>query len=209
MVATAKPGQGGTTTICNLAITIAQAGRRVILVDADLRRPSLHRIFETPNEEGLSTLLQDGTPIASALQKTEIENLVLLPAGPPPENPWKLLRSARMRDLIETLKENADYVFFDAPSAMVFADAVVLASLLDGVILVIRASQSPRGGELQIRNLLNKAGARVLGIVLNDAPADTVDSYNYHAHYYQSGPSLKALESRATTSRIQESFGDD
>lgn len=184
MVATAQPGQGGTTTITNLAITIAQAGRRVVLVDADMRRPEIHTIFGVDNEVGLSSVLQDKAALAEALKPTGVDNLLLLSAGPVPSNAWKLLRSRRMREIIETLKEQSDFIFFDSPSAIVFADAAVLASMVDGVILVVRAQQSPRGSELQVRNLLNKAKANIISVVLNDASPETVDSYRYHSNYY-------------------------
>lgn len=197
MTATAKPGQGGTTTISNLAITIAQAGRRVVLVDADMRRPMLHDLFKVPNEIGLSTVLQEQASLADALQPTAVENLILLPGGPVPENPWKLLRSRRMRELIAALKAQCDFVFFDSPSAVVFADAAVIASMVDGVILVIRAQQSPRGNELQVRNLLNKAKANIIGMVLNDASPETVDSYHFHSRYYPNGETMAALDGTA------------
>jgi succinoglycan biosynthesis transport protein ExoP len=194
MVATAKPAQGGTSTISNVAITMAQAGRRVVLVDADMRRPSLHKVFGLPNEVGLSTVLSgaNGYSLEDALQPTQIENLYLLTAGPKPDNPWQLLRSARMRELVEELKERYDFVFFDTPSAVVFADALAVASLVDGAIFVVRAHQAPAGSELQIKNLLNKANLRILGVVLNDVPPVGVDSYRYHSHYY--GPQPQEVE---------------
>lgn len=188
MVATAKPAQGGTSTISNVAITMAQAGRRVVLVDADMRRPSLHKVFGVPNEVGLSTVLSNGYSLEEALQPTQVENLYLLTAGPKPDNPWQLLRSARMRELVEELKERYDFVFFDTPSAVVFADALAVASLVDGAIFVVRAHQAPAGSELQIKNLLNKANLRILGVVLNDVPPVGVDSYRYHSHYYGPQP---------------------
>ncbi|MGC8832593.1 MAG: GumC family protein [Armatimonadota bacterium] len=188
MVATAKPAQGGTSTISNVAITMAQAGRRVALVDADMRRPSLHKVFGVPNEVGLSTVLSNGYSLEEALQPTQVENLYLLTAGPKPDNPWQLLRSARMRELVEELKERYDFVFFDTPSAVVFADALAVAALVDGAIFVVRAHQAPAGSELQIKNLLNKANLKILGVVLNDVPPVGVDSYRYHSHYYGPQP---------------------
>jgi len=185
MVATAKPGQGGTSTISNLAITMAQAGRRVVLVDADMRRPSLHTVFGLRNDVGLSTLLSNGHALEDALQPTGIRELAVLTAGPVPENPWQLLRSARMRDLVEELKSSCDFVFFDTPSAVVFADAMAVASLVDGAIFVVRAQEAPAGSEIQIKGLLNKANLRILAVVLNDVPAMNVDSYRFYSHYYR------------------------
>lgn len=193
MVATAKPGQGGTTTISNLAITIAQAGKRVILIDADMRRPMLHGIFSVDNSEGLSSVLEGKLPLMKAIRPTSVENLLLIPGGPVPENPWKLLRSKRMKEMISALKEECDYIFFDTPSAVVFADAAVIASQVDGVVMVVRAQQAPRGNELQVRNLLNKSQANIIGLVLNDAAPESVDCYHFHGRYYPSAENLGKL----------------
>lgn len=199
MVATAKPGQGGTSTICNLAITMAQAGRRVVLIDADMRRPSLHNVFGLSNEIGLSTLLQDAHELEDVLQPTDVDQLYLITAGPPPDNPWQLLRSARMRELVERLKDENDFVFFDTPSAVVFADALAIASLVDGAIFVVRSHEAPAGSEIQIKNLLNKAKLRILGVVLNDVPVVNVDSYRFYSHYY--GPQHTQDRENGSSSR--------
>ncbi|MCL6474535.1 MAG: polysaccharide biosynthesis tyrosine autokinase [Firmicutes bacterium] len=184
MVATVRPGQGGTSTIANLAITLAQGGKRVILVDGDMRRPSLHKVFNVSNDVGLSSVLSNGLQIAEVLRPTEVDNLVLVPAGPIPKNPWQLLRSQKMQEVVDALEQSCDIVLFDTPSAAVFADASVMASLVDGVVVVVRANHIPRGSELQVRHLLNKAKVRLLGVVLNDAAPEMVDSYYYHSHYY-------------------------
>lgn len=184
MVATAKPGQGGTSTICNLAITLAQAGRRVVLVDADLRRPSLHELFGVGNEYGLAQLLGNGSAAARALKSTLVDNLLLLTGGEGVANPWALFRSARMPQVLEELQRQADFVLVDTPSAIVFADAATLASVVDGVIVVVRANEAPRGTELQIKELLNHANANILGVVLNDVPSSNVDSCHFYDHYY-------------------------
>ena len=184
MVATAKPGQGGTSTVANLGISLALDGKRVILVDADMRRPSLHRIFKIPNDTGLSNILSNEKDLEEVIFSTEVENLLFVPAGPTPSNPSELLGSGRMRMLTQKLAEHADFVLFDTPSAIAFTDAVVLSRVTDGVILVVRAQQVPRGAELQVRNLLNKADVNILGVVLNDVQPEMVDSYYYHSHYY-------------------------
>jgi len=189
MVATAKPNQGGTSTICNLAITLAQAGRRVVLIDADLRRPSLHKLFRVPNDFGLADVLRDDASMVACMKTTPVENLALMTAGSNIDNPWALLRSARLGRLLEDLKQVADYVLVDVPSAIVFADAATVASIVDSVLVVVRANESPRGSEFQVKGLLDKANANILGVVLNDVPAEEVDSCHYYAHYY-SAPSL-------------------
>lgn len=185
MIATAKPGQGGSTTAVNLATALAEVGNRVVLVDADLRRPGLHLFFGENNDSGLTSLLTNGSVDAmSALRRTALDGLVLLPAGPPVRNPAGLLGSPRMRELLDQLRERADYVVIDTPSAAAFADAAMLGPLVDGVIVVTRAKQSLREVEVRTKDLFAKVGANIVGAVLNDAKAETVDSYYFHHHYY-------------------------
>lgn len=184
MAATSKPGQGATTTICNLAIALAQAGKKVILIDADLRRPALHKFFGISNEAGLSTLLKGKANPMSCLRKTEIPNLIVIPAGPPPLNPSELLASDRMWEIVERIKDNADFVLFDTPSTLVFSDGPVLASWLDAVLFVMSADQVPRGTEHEALNLLRKAKANIIGVVVNRMSPDNVDNCYFYAHYY-------------------------
>ena len=193
MGATAKPGQGATTTICNLAVALAQVGKRVILIDADLRRPKLHDFFGTTNETGLTSLLRDECTLEEALKITDIDNLLLLPSGPLPLNPSELLASQRMRVLHERLKPHTDFILVDTPSAIAFSDSAILASFMDAVLLVMRAQETPRGGEKQVREMLTKARANVVGVVLNGVKPQLVDSYHYHAAYYpQVGKTIAA-----------------
>lgn len=189
MVATGKPGQGGTTIICNLAIALAQIGKRIILIDADMRRPSLHKFFDVPDVKGLSTLLQGGDELADVIQKTEVENLLVIPAGPEPTNPSELLGASRMREVVETLEAHCDLVLFDTPSTVVFSDGPMLASWIDAVLMVISANQVPRGTEARTRDLLKKANAHIIGVVVNRMSPDNVDSCYFYSHYYaESGP---------------------
>ncbi|MCE5324503.1 polysaccharide biosynthesis tyrosine autokinase [bacterium] len=198
MVATGRPGQGGTTTICNLAIALAQIGKRIILIDADMRRPSLHKFFNVPNEAGLSTLLQGKDNLTDAFQQTEVENLIVVPAGPQPLNPSELLGSDRMQDLVKRLEEHCDLVLFDTPSAIVFSDGPMLASWVDAVVMVVSANMVPRGTETQTRDLLRRAKANILGVVVNRLAPENIDSCYFYSHYYASSaivPPDTALES--------------
>ena len=179
-----KPGQGTTTTISNLAITLAQSGKKVILVDGDLRRPRLHEAFKRSNERGLTSVLNAQCVLEDALQPTEIANLMLLSAGPPSTQPSELLGSEEMRDLHQTLREAADFVLFDSPSAITFADAAILASFIDATLIVIRANEVPRKAEQDVRALLDRARANIIGVVLNGMTPERVDSAHYHGHYY-------------------------
>lgn len=193
MVATGRPGQGATTTICNLAIALAQIGKRVILIDADMRRPSLHKFFDVPNDAGLSTLLQGQGSLTDAFQKTGIENLIVLPAGPQPLNPSELLGSERMHELVGKLEEHCDLVLFDSPSTVVFSDGPMLASWVDAVLMVVSANEVPRGTEAQTRDLLRKAKANIIGVVVNRLSADNIDSCHFYASYYSDSAPKQGL----------------
>ena len=184
LVATPKPGQGGTLTCTNLAISMAQAGKRVVLVDADMRRPSLHDIFGTPKEPGLSDFLEGDADLVDALKPTEVANLLLMSAGRPTNRPAELLGSDRMKLLVSELKRHADYIFFDSPAAVAFTDATLVSAVVDGVLLVVRASVRFTGAEVTVRQRMEKAGANFLGVVLNDLPPEQVESCRYHTHYY-------------------------
>jgi receptor protein-tyrosine kinase len=186
MMVTPKPGQGGTTTAANLAICLAQGGQTVVLVDADMRRPSLHLLFDLESAPGLSSLLQNGFVSKESLQETRTANLQLLAAGPRVDNPWSLLRSEKMSKLISSLREMADFVVIDTPSAMVFPDALAISEFVDGAIFVVRSHESLKGEEVQLKEVLNKARVPIVGVVLNDVPPENVSSYQYCNRYYSS-----------------------
>lgn len=175
LVTSSAPDEGKSTTLANLAVTMAQAEQRVVLVDCDLRRPALHTIFGVANEAGLTTLLLDGAaPIP--FQSTEVEGLRLLPAGPLPPRPADLLGSRRMEAAIERLKAEADIILFDAPPIIAVTDAAVLATKLDAVLLVARAGRTRRDRAREAVQLLQKVNAYVLGVVLTNAKLEK-DSY--------------------------------
>jgi len=184
LVATPKPGQGGTITCTNLAISMAQAGKRVMVVDGDLRRPTLHDIFSVAAEPGLSDFLEGTADLVEVVKPTEIMNLLVMPAGRPTQRPAELLGSDRMRHLVSELKRHADYVFLDSPAAVAFTDAMLMSAVVDGVLLVVKASVRFTGAEVMVRQRMEKAGANFLGVVLNDLPPEAVESCRYHTHYY-------------------------
>jgi non-specific protein-tyrosine kinase len=182
MVTSTTFEEGKSSVIANLAITLAQAGRSVILVDCDLRRPSLHTLFDVPAGEGLtSALLSGGEP---PLQETGVQNLRLLACGPQPPNPSELLASQRMADLIAVLRERAEYVLFDAPPVVAVTDAAVLAPRVDGVLLVLKAAKTKREMAQRAKEQLEKVNAHILGVVLTNAPVDGAS-----AGYYGAAPS--------------------
>lgn len=170
-VTSAGAGEGKSTTVANLAIAIAEGGDRVIVVDADLRRPSLHQAFGLPNREGLSSamLADDGR---LALQDTQVAGLRLLTSGPLPPNPLELLGSKRLDRVLDALRREADVVLFDTPPAAGLADAPILASRVDGVILVVGAGRTRRDLAKQSKEHLERVNARILGVVLTGVRPD-------------------------------------
>jgi polysaccharide biosynthesis transport protein len=188
LVASAAAGEGKTVTASNLAVVFAQAGRRVLLVDADLRKPGIHRVFDLPNSHGLTTLVNsDQVSLEAISYPSEQDNLRILTSGPLPPNPAEVLGSQRMRAIIDRLKDRADLVIFDSPPLHAVTDAAVLSSFLDGTILVIDAGRSHRGMVRQAREGLEKAGAAVFGAVLNRVSGRAhSESGDHYGAYYDS-----------------------
>lgn len=171
-------GEGKSTTVANLAVTLAQSGRRTILVDCDLRRPSLHAFFDLKSEPGLTNMVLDAES-KPPLQPTAVENLWLLASGPKPPNPADLLGSKKIDQVIETLFEMADIILFDAPPVIAVTDSVVLGTKADGVLLVISAGKTRREHAERAKEILEKAKVRIIGTTLTNAPKDTSVSEYY------------------------------
>jgi non-specific protein-tyrosine kinase len=188
IVTSSIPGEGKTTTAANLAIVFAQAGRRVLLVDADLRKPGIHVLFDLPNAHGLTTLLRsDEVSLDSIAQATEQEGLQILTTGPLPPNPAELLGSQRMRTVLDRLTGAGDLLIFDSPPLQAVTDSAILSSFVDGTLFVIDAGRSRRGAVRQGREALAKAGAKVLGAVLNRIPTQARSDYaDYYGGYHGS-----------------------
>ncbi len=177
LITSAQAREGKTMTAANLALVFAQAGRRVLLVDADLRKPRVHEAFSLANGRGLTTwLLNPGTHIDVG-QRTDELNLTVLTTGPVPPNPAEVLGSQRMRSFIETTTAAYDLVIIDSPPLLACADAAILAAQTDGTVLVIDASVSRRRAVRAGREMLDRAGARVLGAVLNRVAGPAFTDY--------------------------------
>jgi len=172
VVTSPTPDEGKSTTIANLAVTMAQGGRKTILVDCDLRRPSLHTFFNCQPEPGLTNLLLDKDSEPS-LQETEVDDLFLLSSGPLPPNPADLLGSKRMDHIISKLGDVADIVLFDAPPVIAVTDATILGAKVDGVLLVISAGRTKREHAQRAKDMLEKANVRIVGAALTNAPKDS------------------------------------
>lgn len=171
LVTSAAPDEGKSTTLANLGVINAQAGKQVILVDCDLRRPALHKLFGLDNSLGVSSaVINSDAPLP--LQATGVANLQLMTSGPMPPNPADVLASARMDALLKHLTAAADLVLVDAPPVIAVTDAVLLATKVDGVLLVIHAGQTKREHAERARDLLAKVNARLVGAVLNNAAVD-------------------------------------
>lgn len=169
MVTSSQPGEGKTTTISNLAVTYAQEGKKVLLVDADMRKPSLHKMFSMINHRGLSTLLSGHSNIQDSIAETDISNLYLLPSGPVPSNPSELIDSPGMRELLTQLKEDYDVILVDTPAMLSVSDSTIVSPLCDGVIIVAAAGKVQKHNLRKAKEQLDHVNARLLGIVLNRA----------------------------------------
>jgi len=177
------PEAGKSSISVNLALSIAQNGNKVILVDADLRKPVIHKIFEGDNKPGLTNILIEDKKIKEVIREaSDINpNLYYIPSGPIPPNPSELLGSNKMKGVLTDLKEQADFILFDSPPVIAVTDALVLANQVDGVMLVLDAGGVTREIAMQAKLLLEKAKAKILGTVLNKI---NVESEGYYYYYY-------------------------
>lgn len=182
VVTSGTPSEGKTTTVANLAAAFAQAGKRVILVDTDLRHPTLHKLFQQTNRKGVTTALAEGG-ISNHLVPTGMKNLYLMPSGPLPPNPAELLGTPRMIQLVEVLKAHADLVFFDSPPVLAVADATILSRTCDATLLVVLSSVTKMGMLTRTREQLDQSGGTLTGTVLNRI-SFSGDGYYYYYHKY-------------------------
>jgi tyrosine-protein kinase Etk/Wzc len=184
VVTSASPGEGKTTTAANLAVTFAQQGMQVLLVDCDLRRARLHKMFGIPREPGLTEVMLDQGDAAEVAHKTAVDGLSVLSSGTLPPNPSELLGGARMERVLEELRERFDVIILDSPPLLAASDAAVLGTKTDGVLLVVRAGQTERGAAQQAVQQLANVGARVVGAVLNDPDAKVPQYGGYYNYEY-------------------------
>ena len=175
-VISSNPGEGKSTTLVNLAITFADEGKRVVLIDGDLRRSSLHQIFQVRNEMGLSTYLRKKCDISNIISQTYIHNLDLITSGPIAYNPSELLGSTAFIQLIEQLKKQYDLILFDSPPLIV-ADSKIIASKADGVIILVKSGKTKRTDALKLKNQLEGINVKILGVVLNNHKPQKVSEY--------------------------------
>lgn len=181
VVTSPGPAEGKTTTAVSVAVTMAQAGNRTLLVDTDMRRPRLHRVFDLDVERGLSSVIVNEATLEQAIQKTQIPSLDVLPCGPLPPNPAELLHAERFHEVLGELAARYDRVIFDAPPVGPVTDPVVLGAQVDGVVLVVKCEKTTKDMAKQAVRALGDAKARLLGVVLNDVD---VNEKRYSRVYY-------------------------
>jgi capsular exopolysaccharide synthesis family protein len=184
VVTSPGPEEGKSTTAANLAIAFAQQGHRVLLIDCDLRRARIHKIFETSSLPGLTNVLASGQSVAEAIRPTKIDGLMILPSGPLPPNPAELLGSAQMNVLLDKLSETYDLLILDTPPLLAASDAAIVSRATDGALVVVRAGRTERSALQTGVQQLTTVGARVLGTVLNDPDAEVPKYARYYGYYY-------------------------
>ena len=187
VVTSPEPSEGKSTTAANLSVVLAESGKKVVLIDADLRRPTIHKIFDLSAGLGLTTaLLENKSAAMKHLFSTPINGLQIMPSGPLPPNPSELVGSQRMQDLVEELLQHVDFVIVDSPPVLSVADSSLLAGAASGVLLVVRSGKSRLESTKRALKQLQSVQANILGMVLNNIKRGEQAYYQYD--YYQQPP---------------------
>jgi succinoglycan biosynthesis transport protein ExoP len=182
-VTSAYPKEGKTATVVNLAVSFSKLGKKVLVVDGDLRKPSIHKVFRAKNTSGVSSFLVGKSQVEDVILKTEVQNLFIIPAGPAPPNPTELLDSRKMSTLLDTLKTNFDFIFIDSPPLIGIVDPVIIGRLCEGSILVVWGGKTHKNRIQKARADLDKYRIRTLGVVLNKVNMKKSVSYGYYSYY--------------------------
>jgi len=204
LVTSAGPSEGKTTVTCCIAIAMAQAGQRVVMVDCDMRRPRIHKIFGKQNDAGVTTQLVDPRPIEELAQETEVPNLWVIPCGPTPPNPAELLHSEAFENLLKQLRDKFDRVVLDSPPIVPVTDGAVLSTKVDGTILVVRAFKTRKDLARRAARSLLDVGGRVIGTVLNAVDLEG-RRYGYYEYQYYKGDGYAPLP--PTKAELKEAGG--
>jgi capsular exopolysaccharide synthesis family protein len=205
VVSSSISGEGKTTTATNLALTMAKAGSKVLLIDADLRKPTLHKVFKLHNQVGLSSYLA-GSNDKSILNKGSHENLVIIPSGPIPPNPYDLLNSNRMEALIENLGKDFDVIICDSPPILSVADSRVLCRFFDGMIVVARAGLTTYPMVKKSIRMVQEVKGKILGILVNAVQTRDQEYYGYYSNYLEvtAKPEAVVLSAALQTVRSED-----
>jgi len=186
-ITSAGPAEGKSTTVANLAVTIAQTGKSVLVLDCDFRRPAQHKVFDLPNMRGLTNFLVEDLPLEKLIQTTKVEKVQVLTTGPLPPNPAELVGSKKIGDIIRQLKDDPqyDFILVDSPPVLAVADALLLSSHVDGTLMILNAGEVNRDLARQARDALINVKANIIGAVLNRVEKN--GSYSYYYYYYGEG----------------------
>lgn len=192
-----NPSEGKTTTAINTAIALSQTGASVIIIDTDLRKPRIHKIFTEENGVGLSNFLSGNAGLEAIIKKTEIPNLYYIPSGPIPPNPSELISSNLFKSMLQSLDERFDHLVFDSPPVLGFADSIILSKFVDGMILVTTGGKTPRETLQRAKGMLLQVNAKILGVVINRVNIERSEYgyyyYRYHYYYGKEGKKKKEL----------------
>lgn len=199
LVTSAGPSEGKSTIVSNLAITIANSGRKTLLIDCDLRKPNLHNLFETDRDPGLTNILSGKMSQEEGIRDTKIENLSLITSGPIPPNPTEMVDSQVMRSQIESFQKDFDMILFDSPPIVAVTDAAIISSYTAGVLLVVELGRSRGSSVNRGIDLLDKVKANLLGIVTNNISSGYRYDYGYYYYYYYSADGDKKRTKRHRT----------
>ena len=180
LLTSAGPGEGKSMTSANLAVVYAQQGKKVLLIDADLRKPTIHYTFRLDNLRGLSNALVGNMSLQEIVSPSDVGNLDLISCGPIPPNPSELLGSKRMKELVREARQAYDIIIFDTPPVLAVTDAQILANLCDGVVLVVRSKKTEFDAADKAIELLQSANAKILGTILNDRDKKEMNYYYYY-----------------------------
>lgn len=186
LITSTGPSEGKTTTVCNLAVTFAQSGSKTLIVDADLRKPKVHKVFNIENKKGLTNILVQKDDFEKMINETMVENLYVLTCGAIPPNPSELLASNAMKNFIQQLKERYDIILLDAPPVGTVTDAAILSTIADGTILVAASGTVEIEGLKRSKELLVNVNANIIGVVLNKLDKTAKGNYYYYYYYYYS-----------------------
>lgn len=195
LVTSPNAAEGKTTTVCNLAVSFAQIGKKVLIIDGDLRRPRLHTYLGLSNTVGISNVLTQNLPVQEAMKESMLD-IQVLTCGPTPPNPAELLNSNRLKELLNQLKQHFDIILIDTPPVGVVTDAAILSTLVDGTLIVVASHQTESDQAVRAMKLLQTVGAKVLGTVLTKVPADRKGYYGYQYYEYDAETSKKGHKSK-------------